>query len=295
MVDYREPGASAGDGLDEPIRCSLVEPGDPAGERHDLEPNRLGRRAARYPVFGMCDDEAMAELAEMPPVLRLSLAVVGLPEAHPAAHRGGNVPVYGYCILHPDGPILVDTGVGFGNDIIDELYHPQCQILGELLDRSGVDPGAVVAVVNSHLHFDHCGQNPSLFDSPTAFLAQAAEYEAVAGDKFYTDASWALAPKRQRRVVNGDEQLADGVTILATPGHTAGHQSVLIEADGRRVVIGGQMVWHADELAGEVASVENVDPDPVLQEAAIESIRRIKALNPEIIHLSHCAAYEPDR
>ncbi|MEL6983768.1 MAG: MBL fold metallo-hydrolase [Actinomycetota bacterium] len=237
----------------------------------------------------------MAELGQMPTILRLDLAVVGLPESHPAAQVDGELPVYGYCIAHPDGPILVDTGVGFGNDIIDELYHPQREILGELLDRSGVDPGAVVAVVNSHLHFDHCGQNPSLFNSPTVFLAQAAEYETVAGDAFYTDASWALAPEHQRRIVNGDEPLAEGVTILATPGHTAGHQSVLIEAEGRRVVIGGQMVWRTEELVGEVASVENVDPDPALQEAAVDSIRRIKALNPEIVHLSHCAAFQPHR
>jgi len=235
----------------------------------------------------------MAGLVEMPSILRLDLAVVELPENHPAAHRGRTVPVYGYCILHPDGPILVDTGVGFGNGFIDELYNPQRERLGDLLGRFGVDEQEVVAVVNSHLHFDHCGQNPSLFGGPAAFLAQAAEYETVAKDQYYTDASWALAPEGQRRAVAGDEQLTDGVTILATPGHTAGHQSVLVEAGDRRVVIGAQMVWDADELTAEVASVENVDPNPELQEAAIDSIRRIKALNPDVIHLSHCPVFVP--
>ncbi len=229
----------------------------------------------------------------MPSILRLDLAVVELPEAHPAARRGRTVPVYGYCILHPDGPILVDTGVGFGNEFIDELYNPQRERLADLLGQWGVDDNEIVAVVNSHLHFDHCGQNPSLFEGPAAFLAQAAEYETVARDRYYTDAGWALAPERQRRAVRGDEELADGVTILATPGHTAGHQSVLVEAGDQRVVIGAQLVWEADELVAEVASTENVDPDPELREAAVDSIRRIKALNPDIIHLSHCAAFTP--
>lgn len=241
----------------------------------------------------MRDHGPMAGLAEMPSILRLDLAVVELPDYHPAAHRGRTVPVYGYCILHPDGPILVDTGVGFGNDLVDELYNPRREILGQLLQQAGIEVSEVVAVISSHLHFDHCGQNPALFNGPTVFLAQATEYETASRDPDYTDASWALAPEHQRRVVSGDEEVAESVTILATPGHTAGHQSVLVEAGARRVVIGAQMVWHADELADEVASVENVDPDPALQKAAIDSIRRIKALNPEIIHLSHCAAFDP--
>ena len=58
-------------------------------------------------------------------------------------------------------------------------------------------------------------------------------------------------------------------------------------------VIGAQVVWHADELASEVASRANVDPVPELQAAAVESIRRLKALEPEVVHLSHCAAYVP--
>lgn len=228
----------------------------------------------------------------MPSILRLDLAVIELPDSHPAARRRRTIPVYGYCIVHPDGPILVDTGVGFGNEFIDDLYNPQRATLGDLLQQAGIEMGEVVAVINSHLHFDHCGQNPALFDGPTAFLAQAAEYDLVAGDPYYTDPSWALPPDRQRRVVHGDEELAEGVTVLATPGHTAGHQSVLVEAGGRRVIIGAQMVWDAEELAGERASVENVDPDPALQAAAIDSIRRIKALNPEVIHLSHCRPFD---
>ena len=229
----------------------------------------------------------------MPSILRLDLAVVELPATHPAAALGRSVPVYGYCIQHPDGPILVDTGVGFGNEFIDELYQPQRQVLGELLCRAGVDVGDVMAVVNSHLHFDHCGQNPSLFDGPATFYAQALEYDAVDRDPYYTDVSWALAPEAQRRAVHGDEHIAEGVTILATPGHTAGHQSVLIEAGRRRAIVGAQIVWHADELSTGLASAANVDPTSELQAAAVDSIRRVKALHPEIIHLSHCAAVQP--
>ena len=232
-------------------------------------------------------------LVELPRIERLDLATINLPADHPAADLGRSVAVHGFLIDHPDGPILVDTGVGFGNAFVDELYRPSRADLGGVLAHLGVDLGDVVAVVNSHLHFDHCGQNPAMFGSAAVFFAQAAEIVAVEADPFYTDAAWALAPVDQRRDIEGDEQLADGVTILATPGHTAGHQSVLVEAGGRRVVIGAQVAWHAEELASEVASSANVDPIPELQAAAVDSIRRLKALQPEIVHLSHCPAYVP--
>jgi N-acyl homoserine lactone hydrolase len=232
-------------------------------------------------------------LAQMPRIERLDLARVELPADHPAADLGQSVPVHGFLIDHPDGAILVDTGVGFGNKFIDELYQPSRTDLGGLLAQLGIELDQIVAVVNSHLHFDHCGQNPALFGGATTFYAQAAEIENVEADGFYTDTAWALAPFDQRRVTHGDQQIADGVTILATPGHTAGHQSVLIEAADRRVVIGAQVVWHREEFESEVASGANVDPVPELQLAAVESIRRLKSLEPEVVHLSHCPAYVP--
>jgi N-acyl homoserine lactone hydrolase len=234
-------------------------------------------------------------LRQLPRIERLDLAQVELPVDHPAAELGRSIAVHGFLIEHPGGAILVGTGVGFGNTFIDELYQPSRVELGGLLAQLGIDLDEVVAVVNSHLHFDHCGQNPALFGGATTFYAQAAEIDNVEADRFYTDAAWALAPHDQRRTIDGDEQIADGVTILATPGHTAGHQSVLIEAADRRVVIGAQVVWRAEEFGSEVASRANVDPVPELQSAAVESIRRLKALEPEVVHLSHCPAYQPPK
>ena len=229
----------------------------------------------------------------LPKVTVLHLAQVRLPESHPAATFGSLVPVYGFAIGHPDGTILVDTGVGHGSAVIDELYQPERTGLDECLVRLGIHIDTVIAVVNSHLHFDHCGQNPLLHGHDSRYYSQAAEIDAVNADPYYTVADWAIAPASQQRVVRGDEQIAEGVSILATPGHTAGHQSVLVEGGGRRVVIGAQVVWHHSELTAEAASRANVDPDPDLERAAVESMRRLKALEPEMIHLSHCDAYRP--
>ena len=62
------------------------------------------------------------------------------------------------------------------------------------------------------------------------FYVQRPEVDEVERDRFYTDQEWALPPVAQRRIIDGDFDIAEGVTILATPGHTPGHQSVLIES-----------------------------------------------------------------
>lgn len=233
-------------------------------------------------------------LDKLPHVAQLELAAVELPDSHPAAEFARTVPVHGFLIHHRDGPILVDTGVGFGNEFIDDLYKPTCTELDVALAEHGVALDEIVAVVNSHLHFDHCGQNPALFDSTTLFYSQGVEVETVKADDYYTDRHWALCPSTQQRLVNGDEEIADGVTILATPGHTAGHQSVALQAGEECVVVGGQVAWNADEIEAEIASAANVDAVAELQRAAVDSIRRIKALHPLAIFLSHCSAHRSD-
>lgn len=67
--------------------------------------------------------------------------------------------MFSYLVLHPTDPILIDTGVGIGNPIIDELYSPVHHDLDEALDRHGVSVEEIATVLTSHLHFDHCGQN----------------------------------------------------------------------------------------------------------------------------------------
>jgi N-acyl homoserine lactone hydrolase len=142
-------------------------------------------------------------------------------------------------------------------------------------------------VINSHLHFDHCGQNPLLYGTDVPFFVRQAEIDEVERDRFYTDQDWALPPTTQRHLVDGDVEIADGMTILSTPGHTPGHQSVLIESAGG---LAGQTVWEVREFVEEQATASNVFSDEY-SDAAIASIRRIKALKAEAVYFAHCAAH----
>jgi N-acyl homoserine lactone hydrolase len=245
-----------------------------------IEPPGLSRGSSRN-----LRDNGSVSLAALPRIERLHLADLTLPEGHPAVPGGGQAVVFGFVIDHPDGAIIVDTGVGRGNEFIDQAYSPAIWDLDAVLADVGITTGAVAAVVNSHLHFDHCGQNPTYYGSSVPVFVQAEEVKA-AKERDYTVNEWATVPEAQLRSVRGDEMIADGVKILSTPGHTRGHQSVVVEADGHTVVLAAQAVWDIAEFHREEASTANVGADD-LRDVAIASIRRIKALNPDLTYFSH--------
>ncbi len=235
----------------------------------------------------------MMVLPSLPRVERLELATVTLPDWHPEAANQTTTPVYGYVIDHPDGAIVFDTGVGFGNEFIDEVYRPEQLHLDDALTAIGIDGSAIAAVVNSHLHFDHCGQNPLLHGSTVPFYTQRSEVAEVRRDPYYTDPAWALPPAEQRREIDGDVEIADGVTILATPGHTPGHQSVVVRSREGCIVLAGQVVWNVEEFVDETATASNVFSDE-LRRSAVDSIRRLKALRPVAVHFAHCRTHHGD-
>ena len=225
-------------------------------------------------------------LSGLPVIDRLTVArVTRVPEWHPEHGVFEPFPVHVWVIRHPDGVILVDTGIGEGSDAIDSWYGPEVVALGNALASVHLDLGDIAAVVLSHLHFDHCGQQ-RLLDAPV--FVQAVEYGEAQRPRYTVD-EWAAIPRRRLRLVHGDQEIAEGVHVVATPGHTPGHQSVVIEARGSRVVLGAQCAFRAAEvLTGEPADTNLHDES--WRDSARESLARLRALGPTTVHLSHDAA-----
>ena len=222
-------------------------------------------------------------LSVVPRVERLTLAMIeAVPDWHPEPDTFKPFPVHAWVVRHPDGPILVDTGVGIGNALIDEWYRPRATPVGDALGAIGVEVDDVQAVVLSHLHFDHCGQQGA-FDAPV--YLQAAEHEAARAVG-YTVPEWATIPEHRRRLVDGDQEIGEGIHLLATPGHTPGHQSVLIEAGDDRVLLAAQCAFAADELRTGLPAVANLY-DETWAAAARRSLERLRGLAPVTCHLSH--------
>jgi N-acyl homoserine lactone hydrolase len=211
--------------------------------------------------------------------------VTALPDFHPeAGPTFAGFPVNAFVIHHPAGPIIVDTGIGTGNEHIDDWYRPiVCDLRAELAQRD-IDPDSGLTIVNTHLHFDHCGQNQN-FPSASIY-AQQAEIDLLASDAHYTVAAWANMPLNRSTIIDGDQEIADGVSVLHTPGHTPGHQSVVIRSRNETIVIAGQCLWTASDWETSNVRPTNLHDDTCAKQAA-DSIAKLKALRPTRIHLSH--------
>ena len=200
-------------------------------------------------------------------VIPLHLADVTYPASHPLAGQDG--PVLAFAIRHPDGIVLVDTGVGEGNEWVDTNYRPRARDVREALAGVQLDPGDVRAIVNSHLHFDHCGQNRAFAGVPIHVQQNELDLALREG---HTIVEWVDFPDARYEAVEGDREIVEGVSVLATPGHTPGHQSVTVRTGDGLVLIVGQATHDARSFA-------TGEPDA--------SVRRLRELNADRIHFSH--------
>ncbi len=138
--------------------------------------------------------------------------------------------------------IIVDTGVG-----LTSSWAPAPGHLPQSLQKEGIDPAGVSQVVITHLHTDHVGwARDGLFPNAEIYLQRA-------------ELDWAqpTLPADQLVLLDGDSRLAEGVRIVATPGHTPGHQSVL----AGDTLITGDLLVHAIQLVHpEVEYAHEMDP-----------------------------------
>ncbi len=184
--------------------------------------------------------------------------------------------MYAYAIGHPEGLLLMDTGVGEGSKLIEE-WQPRVHSLDASLAALGHRAADVIGIVVCHLHFDHCGQNPRFPGVP--IYTQRAEYEAARSPD-YTVPEWVDFPGARYELLDGDAEPWPGVHILSTPGHTPGHQSMLVDTDAGGVLLTGQAVYSLAELEGR-APLETEDP------TYARSVERLRSLRARRVHVSH--------
>lgn len=201
-------------------------------------------------------------------------------------------PCLGYLVDHPDGVLLVDTGMG-SHPEVDAHYRPRRNALPAALEAAGTRLEDVTVVVNCHLHFDHCGGNPLLPGRPV--IVQAVELELAHGID-YTLPELVDAPGLRYTVVEGDAEVFPGVSVMPTPGHTAGHQSVVIRcADSMVVVLAGQSHDTSNAFSADALALRAMRDD---HDAAVPVppawMDRLQQLDPRRVYFAHDhAVWEP--
>jgi N-acyl homoserine lactone hydrolase len=208
-------------------------------------------------------------------VTRLNLATIG-------DGTDWAMPVHGFIVTHPGGAVLVDTGIG-DPERVPADWRVVNRSVADALGEHDMTPGDIGLVINTHLHFDHCGQNAvfkhAAFYVQTAELARARRESPHIADWFdFMDARFEL--------LDGDAEILPGLSVVTTPGHTVGHQSVVVSTgNGAEVLIGDAAYrpgLYLEPDDGDLPPGQASDPA-----AWRESVGRVHALQPDRVHFCH--------
>jgi N-acyl homoserine lactone hydrolase len=177
---------------------------------------------------------------------RLRMGYATVPVEESPEHAGERLMLCAYLIRHPKGVFLWDTGIGEHPEV-ERLFKPVRWPLEAQLAALGVRMDEVRVIGNCHLHFDHAGGN-SLFPG-VPILAQRVEHESAAIVEDYTIPGIADFSGARYELLEGGAPVWSGLQVIPTPGHTAGHQSLVVETRQGRVVLAGQSFNFASDFA----------------------------------------------
>jgi 4-pyridoxolactonase len=189
-------------------------------------------------------------------------------------------PVYSVLIDHPEGLFLFDTGYDLQHvqrvlPFEQPIQKPNETIV-EQLKLCGYVPDDVRVLVNSHLHFDHVGGNRCFTRAKTVVHRKELD-QARNPEPFellgYSDKQFDH-PGANFETIEGEVEIARGLHLFETPGHTVGHYSLLVTLEKRRpMLFSFDAAYTHENLEREINSGFHIDPV-----AGVRSIRRVKDL-----------------
>ncbi len=143
--------------------------------------------------------------------------------------------------------VLIETGIGNKlSDRMKNFYGQPAQLLDNL-SAGGVAPDDIDIVINTHLHFDHCGWNTIRSGNGIVPTFPRAKYYVQEGEwqharrqferdriSYISENYDPLIESGQMERLQGDREITPGISVRVFPGHTAHMQAVMIESGGRK-------------------------------------------------------------
>jgi N-acyl homoserine lactone hydrolase len=202
-------------------------------------------------------------------------------------------PVWSALLRTPEGNVVFDTGLHpvhverpdatFGLGSLKVVMAKEDAVVARLASL-GVRPDDVTVVVNSHLHFDHAGNNGA-FPHAT-FIVQGEHLAFAKGKANFPGIYWDI-PELRYMPVAGRTRVARGLEVVPTPGHAPGHQSLVVDLpETGRVVLCGDAAFTRENLdRGEIRA-----PDEGAAKDSLALIRSLVNNDLDRVFTSHDAA-----
>ena len=158
--------------------------------------------------------------------------------------------------------ILIETGIGNKlSDKMKKFYEPKEELL-QNLQATGVSPEEIDIVINSHLHFDHCGWNTVYKNGNAVATFPKATYYVQQGEwehaqlqlerdriSYINDNYNPLISSGQMKLLSGAAEIAPGISVALYPGHTRHLQAIFIRSGGKTACYISDLIpttWHLD-------------------------------------------------
>jgi N-acyl homoserine lactone hydrolase len=221
-------------------------------------------------------------------ISRLDLGYFTMPDRPGDPLSGQPIVVCAYLIRHVRGLFLFDTGLAKADPETEDHYHPVPWPVGAQLKRLGVRTDEIAAIANCHLHFDHAGGNSQFANRP--IFAQRTEHQA-AHQPEYTMPIVVEFDGAAYELLDGEAEVWPGLTIIPTPGHTPGHQTLIVDTEDGRIALAGQSFNTTSEFASAQIGWQlhrGGWPQPGAYPSWME---RLQAYDPQRVLFAHDVAF----
>lgn len=178
------------------------------------------------------------------------------------------LPVPAFVIVHESGVVVFDSGFSsrIHTDPSNEYappefyrgrwheFFPEDELSAQMY-RAGMDPDNVSFVINSHFHYDHCGGNDQFPRATVIVQEQEFRTAMAAPDEKLGYRKMDFMTQQRKILLNGCLDVFGDETVVAlpTPGHTPGHQSLVVTtAGGRQVMLTADACYMQETLADTV-------------------------------------------
>src|SRR5437879_3872354 len=157
--------------------------------------------------------------------------------------------------------VLIETGIGNKlSEKMVKIYGQPAKLL-ENLSACGIAPDDIDVVINTHLHFDHCGWNTVRKNGQVVATFPKAQYYVQEGEwqhgrrqherdaiSYISDNYDPLIKNGQMHLLHGDQEIVPGVWVKIFPGHTANMQAVIIKRGGKTACYISDLIQPTDHV-----------------------------------------------